>query len=84
MESTVIFDDVPKHCVEVDVRARLTRPSLSPHGDLSTFSLLSPLQLGLGVTICVEGMLTACFFVCDRSDKRRKDKKMSEFVKIKT
>ena len=38
----------------------------------------------LPVTACVEGMLPACSFVCDRSDKRRKDTKTSEFDKDKT
>ena len=51
---------------------------------LRTFSLPSLFCLGLGATVCVEGMFPACSCVCDRSDKRRKDTKKSEFDKEKT
>ena len=52
--------------------------------NVRTFSLPSLWWLGLGATACVEGMLPACSCVCDRSDKRRKDKKKNEFNKEKT
>ena len=52
--------------------------------NVRTFSLQSLLLLGLGATACIQGMLSACSCVCDRSDKRRKDKKESEFDKEKT
>ena len=52
--------------------------------NVRTFSLPSLLWLGLGVTFCVEGMLAAYSCVLDRSDKRRKDTKKSEFDKEKT
>ena len=52
--------------------------------NVRTFSLPSLLWLGLGATTCIQGMLPACSCVCDRSDKRRKDIKKSEFDKEKT
>ena len=52
--------------------------------NVCTFSLPSLLWLGLGATAYIEGMLPASSCVCDRSDKRRKDTKKSEFDKEKT
>ena len=46
-----------------------------------TFSLQSPLWLGLGASACVEGMLPACFSVCDTSDKRRKSQRRVSLTK---
>ena len=51
---------------------------------MRTFSLPSLLWLGLGATACVEGILPASSWVCDWSDKRRKDTKKSEFDKERT
>ena len=52
--------------------------------NVRTFSLPSLLWLGLGATAFIQGMLPACSCVCDRSDKRRKETKKSEFDKEKT
>ena len=53
-------------------------------GSFRNFSLPSLLWLGLRATACVEGMLLAWSCICDRSDKRKKDTKKSEFEEKKT